>query len=94
MFIIDIVNILLAIAVTVAILFLVIGGFQFLLAGANSELAKRGRQTLTNAIIGLVIIILSYVIVSVVANLAIGRLSTETPLNSGNCTGPFIRICR
>jgi hypothetical protein len=61
-------NILLPIAGIVAVLFIIVGGFQYMLAGANEDLAKKGKSTLTNAIIGLIIIILSYVIVTVVVN--------------------------
>ena len=58
---------LLTIAGILAVLFIVIGGFQYILSGANEELAERGKKTLKNAVIGLVIIILSYVIVNVIA---------------------------
>lgn len=51
-----------------AIFFVIIGGVQYLVSGANEEWAESGKKTLTNAIIGLVIIILSYVIVNVINN--------------------------
>ena len=60
------INILLGIAGTLAILFVIIGGYQYLTSGANPEMAERGKKTLTNAIIGLVIIILSYTVVSII----------------------------
>jgi cytochrome bd-type quinol oxidase subunit 2 len=61
-------GIFLPLAGIVAVLFLIIGGFQYMMAGANEGLAKRGRDTIRYAIIGLVIIILSYVIITVVVN--------------------------
>ncbi len=61
-------NILLPLAGIIAVLFVIIGGFQYMLAGANEDLAKKGRATLRNALIGLVIIILAYVMVTVVVN--------------------------
>jgi hypothetical protein len=61
-------NIILGIAGAVAILFIIVGGFQYILSGANEELAKRGKSTLRNAVIGLVIIVLSYTVVSIVYN--------------------------
>lgn len=68
-FIIDIIQEwLLPFAGIIAVLFIIIGGFQYMFAGMNEDLAKRGKSTLRNAIIGLVIIILSYVIISVVVN--------------------------
>ncbi len=50
----------------VSIFFIIIGGYQYVFSGANEELAERGKKTLKNAIIGLVIAILSYVILKVV----------------------------
>jgi uncharacterized membrane protein len=61
-------DLLLPIAGVIAILFIIVGGFQYMLAGANEDLAKRGKNTLVNAIIGLIIIILSYVIITVITN--------------------------
>lgn len=61
-------KVLLTLAGLVAVLFLVLGGFWFLTAGGSVELAKKGKATITNALIGLVIIILSYTIVNVLTN--------------------------
>lgn len=57
---------ILGIAGAVAVLFIVIGGFQYILSGANEDLAKRGRTTVVNAVVGLIIIILSYTVITVV----------------------------
>ncbi len=51
-----------------AVGFIIFGGLQYLTSGGNEEQAEAGKKTLTNAVIGLVIIILSYVIVAVVVN--------------------------
>jgi hypothetical protein len=64
-----VINWLLGIAFGVAILFLIIGGFWYVVSAGNEETAEKGKSTAVNAIIGIVIIILSYVIVNVVANL-------------------------
>ena len=61
-------NILLPVAGLIAVLFLIIGGYQYITSAGNEELAERGKHTLQNAIIGLLVIILSYVIVVVIAN--------------------------
>jgi hypothetical protein len=63
-----IINILLAFTGLVAVLFIIIGGFRYITSAGNEELAEAGKKTLQNAIIGLIIIILSYVIVSVINN--------------------------
>lgn len=68
-FIKNIINILLSVAFALAVLFLIIGGFWYITSAGNEETAEKGKSTAINAIIGIVIIILSYVIVNVVAGL-------------------------
>src|SRR6185369_632662 len=72
-----VINWLLGISFGVAILFLIIGGFWYITSAGNEETAEKGKGTAINAIIGLVIIILSYVIVNVVANLVSSDNSTQ-----------------
>ena len=60
---------LLGIAFGIAVLFLIIGGFWYITAAGNEETAEKGKNTVINAIIGIVIIVLSYVIVNVVSRL-------------------------
>ena len=70
--IISIINILLAVAGLVAVLFLIIGGVRYVVAAGNEEQLESAKKTITHAIIGLVIIILSFVIVRVISNALIG----------------------
>jgi hypothetical protein len=65
--IVKVLTILLGVAFLVAVLFLVIGGFRYIISAGNDDAAKAGRKTVFNALIGIVIIILSYVIVSAVS---------------------------
>ncbi len=65
----NIIRMLLLIAGAIAVLFVIFGGFQYLTSAGNAEQAEKGKTTLVNAIIGIVIIILSYVIINVVVNL-------------------------
>jgi hypothetical protein len=51
-----------------AFFYLVYSGFLYLTAGGNADSAKKGQQGIMNAIIGLVIISLSYVIFRAIAN--------------------------
>lgn len=67
-FIVSIIQILLDITIVIAILFLIVGGYQYITSAGNEEQAKRGLRTVTNAIIGIVVIVLSYTIVTVVSN--------------------------
>ena len=71
-----ILNIVLALSGIIAVIFIIIGGFQYITAGGNSEQAEKGRVALTNAIIGLLIVILAFTIVKVVTN----TLTTTSPL--------------
>jgi hypothetical protein len=64
-----IINWMLVLAGLIAVFFLVVGGFRYIAAGGNEEAAEKGKSTVINAIIGIVIIVLSYVIVNVVSNL-------------------------
>lgn len=70
-----IINWALGIAFGVAVIFLIIGGFRYITAGGNEESVEKGKSSVINALIGIVIIVLSYVIVNVVANLVTGNNS-------------------
>jgi hypothetical protein len=61
-----VINLLLALSGLIALLFLIIGGFWYITSAGNAETAEKGKTTVINAIIGLVIIALSWVIVTVV----------------------------
>ncbi len=60
------INTLLRLVGVVAILFLIIGGYQYITSGANAEMAEQGKKTLLNSVIGLVVVILSYTIITVI----------------------------
>jgi hypothetical protein len=64
-----VINWVLSITLGIAVLFVIIGGFRYITAQGNESQATEGRQTVINALIGIAIIVLSYVIVTVVANL-------------------------
>jgi hypothetical protein len=64
--IIAVIRMLLTIAGALAVLFIIIGGFQYITSAGNDEQAEKGKKTLINAVIGMVLIILSYVIINVI----------------------------
>lgn len=70
--ILSVIDIALWIAGTIAVLFLIIGGLRYVTASGNEEQAEGAKKTITHAIIGLVIIILSFVIVRIISNALIG----------------------
>lgn len=59
-----------SIAFITAALFLVFGGFRYIAAQGNDEALETAKKTIYRSVIGLVIIILSWVILSVVVRLA------------------------
>lgn len=67
-FILRIINIALTVAGLIAVLFLIIGGFRYITSAGNEETAEQAKKIITNAIIGIVVIILSFVIVRVISN--------------------------
>ena len=70
--IITVINIMLGVAFLVAVLFLIFGGFRYIFSAGNEEAAEKGRNTVLNALIGVAIIILSYVIVQIVSRTVSG----------------------
>ncbi len=66
------VRIMLTIAGGVAVVFVIIGGYQYMTSAGNEEQAVKGKKTLINAIIGIIVIVLSYVIINVIVNLVSG----------------------
>jgi|SRR3989344_3073707 len=71
---------LLTLAGVVATVFLIIGGYQYITAAGNEELAEKGRKTLINAVIGIVVVVLSMAIVTIITN----TLGSTEPLGSKN----------
>jgi len=58
----NIVNIILIVVGILAVLYLIYGGILYLTAGGDAEKASKGRVAITNAIIGVVIILLALAI--------------------------------
>ena len=61
------------IAAVIAVIFIIIGGFMYITSAGNEGQAGKGRATLINALIGLTLIILSYIIVQILYNFLTGR---------------------
>jgi len=55
----------------VAILFLIAGGFFYLTSAGNEEQTEKGKKILINSVIGLVVIILAYAIVSIIGSILV-----------------------
>jgi hypothetical protein len=75
-----IINWALAIAFIAAVVVLIYGGFLYITSAGNADNATKGKTAIINAIIGIVIIVLSYVIVQIVFRFVTGQ--------GGGVTGP------
>ena len=58
-----ILNLLILVAAIIAIVYLIWAGIRYITAGTDEEAAKKARAAIYNAIIGIVIIILSYTVI-------------------------------
>ena len=74
-----IINIFLYFAGGIAVIFIVVGGFQYVASRGNEESTEKAKKTVTYAVLGLVIIVMAFAIVSIVNNLLI----REPPQNVG-----------
>jgi len=54
---------------SIAVIFLLVGGFQYIASRGNEEQMERAKKTITAAIIGIVIIVMAFAIVSIVNNI-------------------------
>ena len=67
--IVNVIRLMLLFAGAIAVVFVIIGGYQYIASGGNEETAEKGKKTLINAIIGIVVIVLAYAIINVIVNL-------------------------
>jgi hypothetical protein len=61
-------NILLPLTGIVAMLFIIFGGFRYITSAGDAEAAESGKRMVSNAVIGIVVIALSYTIIATVVN--------------------------
>ncbi len=64
------INIFLWVIGLLAVIYLIYGGVLYITAGGDAEKASKGRTAITNAIIGIVIVVLALVIYNTVINTA------------------------
>lgn len=71
-FIAFVIQLLLLLAGGVAVLFVIIGGFWYITSAGNEETATKGKKAVINSLIGIILILLSYLLVSVIVNTVLG----------------------
>ena len=68
----SIINIVLGIVGGLAVLFIIIGGVRYIISAGNPDQAGAAKKTILYAVIGLLVVIFSYVIVNVIAGIGKG----------------------
>lgn len=63
------INLLLMFAGAIAVLFFIVGGYQYIVARGNEEGMEQAKKTMSGALIGIVLIIMSFAIVNIVNTL-------------------------
>jgi hypothetical protein len=71
-------NTVLFVAFVAALIFLIIGGIKWIMSGGDKEGANKAKETVTSALIGLVVVLGSWVLINVILNFfgASGGLSS------------------
>ena len=62
------INLGLAVVGIICVAFIIFGGFRYVTSAGNDETAESAKKIILNAVIGLVVTILSYVVVIVIIN--------------------------
>lgn len=65
-----VIDIILIVAGALAVIYLIYSGILYITAAGNPDSAKKGQQGIINAVIGIVIIVLAFIIFRAVANTA------------------------
>lgn len=68
----SIINWILGLVGTVAVLMLIWGGFNYLTSAGNSDQTKKAKQTITYAVVGIIIIALAYTLVNFITGTIAG----------------------
>lgn len=72
----SIIKILLSFAGIVAVVMLVLGGYWYMASGGNEEVAEKGKKTIFNFVLGLVLIIMAYAIVTIISSTLTSNVDT------------------
>lgn len=80
-----IIRLIILVAFVIAFLMLIIGGIRWIMAGGDEKAVEKARNTITAALIGLVIILIAYAIIRIVETFF------NVSIISGNVTIPTIQ---
>lgn len=77
-----IINVLLGFLGIISVLFIIIGGYRMVISNGSEDGFKKGRQTVLYAVIGLLVAIFAFAIISIVGQAVINPTSTTTTTTS------------
>ncbi len=91
----NVVQTMLVAAVAIATIILIIGGIKWAMSGGDKEATAKAQKTITAAVIGLVIVFLTWAIVGLVKNiLGVSGSSTGGPGGGGGTPSSCVATCR
>jgi hypothetical protein len=67
----QILSILLLVIGSLSVLFLIIGGFRYVTASGNEEAAEGAKRMIWNSVVGLVLVIMAFAIITIITNVLI-----------------------
>ena len=73
-----VINLVLGVGIAVTIIFLILGGIQYITAKGDAKAAGAARDALTNAVIGFIVVIGAFTIKTIVLN-ALGVTNVQAP---------------
>ena len=77
----------LVLAGVIGVIYLIVGGYQYITASGNAEATAAAKSTIVNAVIGLIIIFAAYVIVDFVMNVITNNVNNTIPTGPSAGTG-------
>ncbi len=77
-------QLLLSIIALASVVFIMVGGYRYIFSAGNEEQAQKGRDTLVNAIIGLVITVFAYAIITIVTGTIKSNINPANTPGSGS----------
>ena len=75
------VNVVLGVGIAITIIFLILGGIQYITARGDQKAAGAARESLTNAVIGFIVVIGAFTIRLILLNVIGGVNSTNLGVN-------------
>lgn len=83
-----VINIAIGVGVALTVIYLILGGIQYILSKGDQKAAQQAREWLTNSIIGFIVILGAFTIRNIVGRLVgledVASVETQTNINISN----------